>query len=134
MGSDGQYYHYLTKWMHALNRVSMVTEDPVYIKWAVELAQTAHAGFTYIPSNGKRKIMHWKMSIDPIYPFVPSIGQHDPLDGFVTYNELQISARKFKESDIPQLDREIQEMADICRGMNWATSDPFRMGDFYLML
>ena len=25
---DGQYYHYLTKWMHALNRVSRVTGNP----------------------------------------------------------------------------------------------------------
>lgn len=124
---DGQYYHYLTKWMHALNKVSIVTEDPVYIKWAVELAQTAHAGFTTL-DNRERKIMHWKMSIDLSYPIVPSMGQHDPLDGFVTYNELQITARKFKESDIPQLDREIQEMADICRGMNWATSDPLGIG------
>lgn len=28
---DGQYYHYLTKWMHALNRVSRVTDDPLGI-------------------------------------------------------------------------------------------------------
>ncbi|MCK9278181.1 MAG: hypothetical protein M0P22_08855, partial [Methanoculleus sp.] len=34
---DGQYYHYLTKWMHALNRVSRVTGDPIYTRWAVEL-------------------------------------------------------------------------------------------------
>ena len=27
---DGQYYHYLTKWMHALNRVSRVTGDLTY--------------------------------------------------------------------------------------------------------
>ena len=27
---DGQYFHYLTKWMHALNRVSRVTGDQKY--------------------------------------------------------------------------------------------------------
>ena len=27
---DGQYYHYLTKWMHALNRASSVTGNPAY--------------------------------------------------------------------------------------------------------
>ncbi|RLB26222.1 MAG: hypothetical protein DRG87_13245, partial [Deltaproteobacteria bacterium] len=43
---DGQYYHYLTKWMHALNRVSRVTGDLKYNTWAIELAKTAHAGFT----------------------------------------------------------------------------------------
>ena len=44
---DGQYYHYLTKWMHALNRVSQATGDPIYNRWAIELAKTAHARFTY---------------------------------------------------------------------------------------
>ena len=33
---DGQYYHYLTKWMHALNRVSRVTGNPTYTGWAIE--------------------------------------------------------------------------------------------------
>src|SRR5665811_149312 len=35
---DGQYYHYLTKWMHALNNTTRVTGDNKYIKWAFELA------------------------------------------------------------------------------------------------
>jgi hypothetical protein len=49
---DGQYYHNLTKWMHALNRVSQVTGDSKYTKWAIELVITAHAAFTYLPSYG----------------------------------------------------------------------------------
>ena len=55
---DGQYYHYLTKWMQALNRVSRVTGDPTYNRWAIDLAKTAHARFTYDPSSGKQKRMH----------------------------------------------------------------------------
>ncbi len=125
---DGQYYHYLTKWMHALNRVGKVIENPIYIRWAAELAKTAHNAFTYLPANRERKMMHWKMSIDLSYPLVPSIGQHDPLDGFVTYNELQISAKEFNLSRIPLLGREISEMNDICRGMNWTTNDPLGIG------
>jgi len=86
---DGQYFHYLTKWMHALNRVSRVTGDPIYNRWAAELAKTAHARFTYVPSFGARKRMYWKMSIDLNRSLVPSMGQHDPLDGYITYNQLQ---------------------------------------------
>ncbi len=89
---DGQYYHYLTKWMHALNCVARVTGDSTYTRWAIELAQTAHARFTYATPHGGRKRMYWKMSIDLTYPLVSSMGQHDPLDGFVTYNELQAAA------------------------------------------
>ncbi len=123
---DGQYYHYLTKWMHALNRVSRVTSNPVYVQWAVELAQAAHAAFTYVPSSGGRKRMYWKMSIDLSHPLVSTVGQHDPLDGFVTYSELQMTAAG--ESVYPDLSPEIADMAGICRGRNPATDDPLGIG------
>jgi hypothetical protein len=125
---DGQYYHYLTKWMHALNCVSRVTGDPTSTRWAVELAQTAHARFTYKPPFGGKKRMYWKMSIDLTYPLVPSMGQHDPLDGFVTYNELQAAVtRDFGELSF-DLNPEIADMAEICRGINLATDDPLGIG------
>jgi hypothetical protein len=126
---DGQYYHYLTKWMHALSRASCVTSDPRYAQWAVELAQIAHAAFTYIPVPGGRKRMFWKMSIDLSHPLVPSMGQHDPLDGLVTYNELQATAARIRGQPVlPVLDIEIADMAAICRGVNWTTDDPLGIG------
>ena len=94
---DGQYYHYLTKWMHALNRVSRVTGDLTYHAWAIELAKTAHAKFVYASFPGGPKRMYWKMSIDLSRPLVPSMGHHDPLDGFVTYSELQATADRGRE-------------------------------------
>ncbi len=126
---DGQYYHYLTKWMHALNRVSRVTGDPACMSWAMELAQTAHAGFTYAIHPGAEKMMYWKMSIDLSYPLVPSMGQHDPLDGLVTYGELQATATgDFAQTPLPDLSVQIAELADICRGRNWTTDDPLGIG------
>ena len=126
---DGQYYHYLTKWMHALNRVSRVTGNPDYVAWAIELAHTAHARFTYLPPDGGRKRMYWKMSIDLSRPLVPSMGQHDPLDGLVTYHELQLTAtRDFGQLGQPGLVQEISDMTDICRGMPLATDDPLGIG------
>lgn len=77
---DGQYYHYLTKWMHALNCVSKSTGDMQYDVFASELAQGTHSHFTYGIGSG-RKRMYWKMSIDLSRPLVPSMGHHDPLDG-----------------------------------------------------
>jgi hypothetical protein len=124
---DGQYYHYLTKWMHALNCVSRVTGDPIYTQWAIELAQAVHAKFTYSPSPGGQKRMYWKMSIDLTYPLVPSMGQHDPLDGFVTYSELQAAAKNLKLSEL-DLSAEIADMKNICQGMNMATNDPLGIG------
>lgn len=126
---DGQYYHYLTKWMHALNRVSRVTGDPAYNAWAMELAKTAHAAFIYVPSSGGPKMMYWKMSIDLTRPLVPSMGQHDPLDGLVTYSQLQATASvDFAQSSSPDLSAEIADLEEICQGKGWATDDPLGIG------
>jgi len=126
---DGQYYHYLTKWMHALNRMSRVTTDTTYNTWAIELAKTAHAKFTYVPSFGGQKCIYWKMSIGLSRPLVQSMGQHDPLDGFITYTQLQMCvADDSKKSLYPDLNKEITDMANICKGKSWGTDDPLGIG------
>jgi hypothetical protein len=126
---DGQYYHYLTKWMHALNRVSRVTGNPTYNGWAIELAKTAHSRFAYLPSRVSTKRMYWKMSIDLSRPLVPSMGQHDPLDGLITYRQLQATAmRDNKGTAVQDLLSEIADMAQICEGKTWGTDDPLGIG------
>jgi hypothetical protein len=126
---DGQYFHYLTKWMHALSRVSQVTGDPKYIRWAIELAQVACARFTYLPSPDSRKRMYWKMSTDLTRPLIPSMGQHDPLDGFVTCAELQLTPGNYSGlHSFPSLATEMAVMAGICRGMELSTADPLGTG------
>lgn len=38
---DGQYAHYNTKWMFALNRLAIVTGEARFNEWAIELATSA---------------------------------------------------------------------------------------------
>lgn len=126
---DGQYFHYLTKWMHALNRVALVTGKLHYNRWALELAKTAHARFTHSESPSREKRMYWKMSIDLSRPLVPSMGQHDALDALITY--LQLTATAADDPQTPSelnLDSEIAEAATMCEGMNWLTDDPLGIG------
>jgi hypothetical protein len=126
---DGQYFHYLTKWMHALNRLSLATDDPIYTTWAIELARTAQARFSYAPLPGGNRRMYWKMSIDLSYPQVRSMGQHDPLDGFITYTNLQASGtREFGLVLQPGLLGEIADIKSICRGGDLVTDDPLGIG------
>ena len=125
---DGQYYHYLTKWMHALNRVTKVTGDFTYNRWAIELARTVHTKFVYGPSFGSQKRMYWKMCIDLSYPLVTSMGLHDPLDGLITYSLLQATASENPEKLTGDLRAEILDMANMCEGKNWATDDPLGIG------
>jgi hypothetical protein len=74
--------------------------------------------------------MYWKMSIDLSYPLVPSMGHHDPLDGLITYSQLQAAAdNNGEKSALPDLSAEIAEMAGMCEGQSWTTDDPLGMGD-----
>ncbi|HME45407.1 MAG TPA: hypothetical protein VKF36_20110 [Syntrophorhabdales bacterium] len=125
---DGQYYHYLTKWMHALNCVTRVTGDFTYNRWALELAKTAHAAFVYTPSSGGNKRMYWKMSIDLSHPLVRSMGLHDPLDGLITYTQVQATAAEDSQPSRGDLSAEIADMAGMCKGRSWATDDPLGIG------
>ncbi|MBW2015099.1 MAG: hypothetical protein JRI69_15215 [Deltaproteobacteria bacterium] len=117
---DGQYYHYLTKWMHALNRVSRSTGNPIFNLWAIELAKAAH--------DAGSKRMCWKMSIDLSYPLVSSMGHHDPLDGLITYNQIKATAVELFNASGPDLDSEIADIGVLCKGKNWATNDPLGLG------
>jgi hypothetical protein len=119
---DGQYFHYLTRWMQALNRAYAVTTVGSYYRWAVELARAAHAAFVGRDASGP--FLVWKMSIDLSRPLVASTGAHDPLDGLLTLCELRSSA--VEPSDL--LRREVVELATMCQGRRWATDDPLGAG------
>ncbi len=126
---DGQYFHYLTKWMHALNCVSRGTGKGIYNQYALALARVAHAAFTYTPSTGGAKRMYWKMSIDLSRPLVESMGQHDPLDGFITYQQLEATTKRFPDTPSGlRLETEIEEMLAMCNRQTWATEDALGIG------
>jgi hypothetical protein len=125
---DGQYFHYLTKWMHALNCLSRATGNSKYNQWAVELARVSYAAFTYKPTGGVRR-MYWKMSTDLSRPLIYSMGQHDPLDGLITYQQLQATAELFPVTpETPGLKTEIEEFSAMCTGIDWATRDTLGIG------
>jgi hypothetical protein len=121
---DGQYFHYLTKWMHALDQVTRATGQSMFNAWARELADTAYRAFTYGPRHGSSRRMYWKMSIDLARPLVASMGQHDPLDGLVTYMQLEPTAPEVG----PHLGDAIAHFAAMIDPAGLATQDPLGLG------
>ena len=124
---DGQYFHYLTRWMHALDRAAAAASQPLLAAWARELAVAAHRGFTYASRAGERR-MFWKMSVDLSRPLVASMGQHDPLDGFVACRELEASARELGAAPDPALGAARAELAEMIDPDRLATADPLGLG------
>lgn len=138
---DGQYFHYLTRWMHALDQAAGRVGDPVLNRWARELAAVAFRAFTHQPEPQAPRRMYWKMSIDLSRPLVPAMGHHDPLDGYVTCLQLRSSATgalagsqtRGRESaptagEGPGLDDETRALGEMVAGGNWATDDALGLG------
>lgn len=111
---DGQYFHYLTKWMHALYRVYQVVQAEKYLTWAIDLAQ---ASTRFINNNR----MYWKMNIALTDPLVPSMGQHDPIDGYITFKVLETVSDVDLGVALKKLERMIQQGSFV-------TNDPLGIG------
>lgn len=129
---DGQYFHYLTKWMHALDQIARFTPQPHFNRWARELAVTAHRAFTRYPNEheSRQLRMYWKMSIDLTYPLVFFQGQHDPLDGYITYNQLRSTAMILNDNQNGATDLSLpcDQLEILMNSGNWETSDPLGIG------
>lgn len=119
---DGQYYHYLTKWIHALGRIGAVTGDERYQSWAQELTMAAYRGFWVA---GPPVRLYWKMSIDLSYPLVAASGQHDPLDGLVTTLVVREAA---PDSVARELEPVSGALAEMCTDHVWDTDDALGLG------
>lgn len=127
---DGQYFHYLTKWMHALDQVTRSTKQPRFNIWARELARSAFDAFTYLPSTARGPYrMHWKMSIDLTRVLVPSMGQHDPLDGYISNLQLRATAVTLPQPTTgPNLEYATREYATMLERGELTTIDPLGLG------
>jgi hypothetical protein len=124
---DGQYHHYLTVWMFALNRMTRASGDMKYNRQAIQLARAVHPKF-FIDRAAAEPRMIWKMNMDLTAPMVRSEGNLDPIDGYVVFRLLQASAMEAGDGEVLA-----QEIGDYRRAMNrkgehFVSSDPLDLG------
>lgn len=124
---DGQYFHYLTKWMHALDQMARRTGEAKYATWARELLLVAHRAFAYTARDGATRRMFWKMSIDLARPLVASMGQHDPLDGLVRCAQLEATAGRLG-TDTAVFAALRADFASMLAPGGYVTDDPLGIG------
>jgi hypothetical protein len=126
---DGQYFHYLTKWMHALCQAHFVTGSHDYVRWAGELAETAFSAFVRRSGSGEVSGVYWKKSTDLSRPLVPAMGLHDALDGFITFREVRYAiARIPTHPEMNGLDKASEALFALCHDGGWTTDDPLGVG------
>jgi hypothetical protein len=126
---DGQYFHYLTKWMHALCQAAFVMHNHEYARWAGDLALTAFKKFMRRSGSGKPIGAYWKMSTDLSRPLVPAMGLHDALDGFVTLREVQHAIVKvLGDAESNGLGEASKALFALSEHGQWATDDPLGIG------
>jgi hypothetical protein len=126
---DGQYFHYLTKWMHALCQAAFATNNFEYALWAVELGEAAFRGFAR--RSGSRCVVgiYWKMSTDLSGPLVPATGLHDALDGLITFREAKHALTKWPtKHNEADLSSAIESLSVLCQHGEWTTTDPLGLG------
>ena len=126
---DGQYFHYLTKWMHALCRAASVTGDSKCVRWAGELAQKSFRTFVRRSTSGDVAGVYWKMSTDLSRPLVPAVGLHDALDGLITFWETRYAIAKMQDHpEVDDLSQAIETLSALCQHRDWTTDDPLGLG------
>jgi len=125
---DGQYFHYLTKWTHALCQTSLIEGNPAYARWAGDLAFAAFHRFgAASASDGGLMGIYWKMSTDLSRPLVFAMGSHDVLDGFITFREVQNAVTTTSAAEMNILGA-IDYLAALAQDRDWATDDPLGLG------
>jgi len=97
---DGQYYHYLAKWIFALTRLGAIR--PMYRERALELVREIHEPFI------RRGVgVVWKMKEDLSGPYPGfGLGGLDAFDGYVAY-------RLLDERALAGPIRDMREIMDI---------------------
>ena len=124
---DGQYFHYLTKWMDALSRTASMFGDDSYHRLAAELAKSVFAPFLQTSASGAPVGLAWKMSIDLSRPLVLGMSPHDALDGYVTLKSLEAA-----DGAGPSLGEEVETLGVLSGGRQWGTTDPLGLGGLLL--
>lgn len=125
---DGQYFHYLTKWMHALVDLGEVGGEVEPLVQARDLADAAGRAFIERDAAGRPVAISWKRSIDLRRTLVAGGGGLDPLDGLATFARVAEACRGAGVGH-SALRGHLEDFTSLCVDCSgWATADPLGIG------
>jgi hypothetical protein len=126
---DGQYFHYLTRWMDALVSAAAVLDEPRYARLAGDLAAAVFPKFLVRSAGGDPVGLAWKMSIDLSRPQVAGMNPQDALDGYVTFRLIDSGNHNAGATDLGD---ETAILRNLSAHDQWETPDPLGVGGLLL--
>jgi hypothetical protein len=118
---DGQYFHYLTRWINTLLYAAEQTDEQKYSIWAADCVLASQKFIEKADGNYK---MNWKMNTDLTRPLVKSMGYHDPLEGLLCANSAKLAVPQKSK----QLDLLIEDFKILCKECDFSTDDTLGIG------
>lgn len=101
MQFDGMYWHYLDKFLFALQRYSKCARDESYLQKATTIINDVHSNF-FVPNRG----FHWKLNTDLTrIRGMDANPSHDVVSAFVVYNLINMEGGN--------LSKEIRELRPV---------------------
>ena len=122
---DGQYFHYISRWIQALLRAQKETAEVKYATWASELFLSTDK-FIYEQDGGTANVL--EDGYNAFRPLISSMGAHDPLEGLLCGKSIQQMLPEKK----PDVDELVEKFEQLCRGKDWSTRDTLGIGALLL--
>ncbi len=122
-------FHDATRWMHALAHASRSTGRAQLMARARELAFVQHRELVRRGAGPSRAGAAWKLRVDLARPLVGTMGQHDALDGLVTYASLE----RVATPGGPSLTHCIEDFAAMIDRAALVTVDPLGLGTLLVL-
>jgi len=114
MAFDGQYWHYLDKWLFANSRLALYLEDKSMVGEVMMDAKEILEKFLSVNNNGTPQGLHWKLNTDmsPIVSLGRPRPSSDAVSAYVVYNVIEQTAKKLGYTK-HSLEKEIEALRQV---------------------
>ena len=126
---DGQYFHYLTKWIHALCQAAFVTGDFGMLGGRLSSERQLSKDLLARSESGEVVGIYWKMSTDSPDRSFPRLGCMTHWTASSLFGKRSTQWRSCRSMlRLTDLSSAIETLSALCQHRDWTTDDPLGLG------
>lgn len=116
MTYDGQYWHYIDKWMFAVSRLAVLANNTQLMREALAMMKETLSCFLQVDSKGQAVGVHWKLNSDmrPIAEMGNAGTSNDALTAYVVLHVMQTAASHLGIDDV-SVEKEMAALRLVAR-------------------